>query len=94
MAERGIELRGVVPQFGISRKTRYKLVDRFRYFGWEGLGLWNRATDYSAYMEAADALYVWSCSGDALRATSTTAIADPPSAAASGRQSASSVGSE
>jgi len=30
-------------QFGISRKTGYKRVDRFRYCGWEGLGDRSRA---------------------------------------------------
>mgnify|MGYP002829961558 CR=1 FL=1 len=30
-------------QFGISRKTAYKRIHRFQFFGWEGMGDWSRA---------------------------------------------------
>ncbi len=39
----GVTFAQMCRQFGVSRKTGYKRVQRFRSYGWEGLGDWSRA---------------------------------------------------
>ena len=39
----GVTFTQICRQFGVSRKTGYKRVQRFRSYGWEGLGDWSRA---------------------------------------------------